>query len=347
MRDDLHEDRTGRAGMREVAERAGVAASSVSRVLSGHPDVSKKMRARVMAAVEELGYQPDMLAQGLRSGRTYSVGFALSNISNPVLAQFVTGAERRLRERGYSLLLTNSEGSPELDADQILLLGRRRVDGLILSLAEEHHARTVDVLRQVRTPIVLLDRDVPPGVHASCVAFDHHAGMGLAVEHLLKLGHRTFALIIGGPDRPARERQLSIEETLQRANVGATLTVHPGEFSVESGRQTTLDLLARRPRPTAMIAGGNMLMHGALQAFRDTGVEVGRDVSFVGCDDVAVAELHKPQIAVVKRDLGAAGEKAAELLLAELESDEDGMNSQRVELPSEFVARASCGPPPG
>ena len=87
-----------RPGMREVADRAGVAMSSVSRVLSGHPDVSPKMRQIVMAAVRDLGYRPDMLAQGLRRGKTFSVGFTVSDIANPVLAEIVTGAEKRLRE---------------------------------------------------------------------------------------------------------------------------------------------------------------------------------------------------------------------------------------------------------
>ena len=128
-----------RPGMREVAERAGVAMSSVSRVLSGHPDVSPAMSRIVLEAVRELGYRPDMLAQGLRSGRSFSVGFTVSDIANPVLAEVVTGAEKCLRAHGYSLLLTNSEGNPDLDVEHISLLERRRVDGLILSLAEENH----------------------------------------------------------------------------------------------------------------------------------------------------------------------------------------------------------------
>ena len=153
-----------RLGMREVAEHAGVAMSSVSRVLSGHPDVSPKMRQVVMDAVRDLGYQPDMLAQGLRRGKTFSVGFTVSDIANPVLAEIVTGAEKRLRKAGYSLLLTNSEGDPELDVEHISLLERRRVDGLILSLAEENQPETVAALRQVGVPVVLVDRDVPAGV---------------------------------------------------------------------------------------------------------------------------------------------------------------------------------------
>ena len=114
--------------MREVADRAQVAMSSVSRVLSEHPDVSSAMRERVLAAVEELGYRPDLLAQGLRRGATHSVGFLVGDISNPLLAEMVKGAERRLREEGYSLLLSNSERDVEREAESVHLFSQRRVD---------------------------------------------------------------------------------------------------------------------------------------------------------------------------------------------------------------------------
>ena len=333
--------------MREVAEYAGVAMSSVSRVLSGHPDVSPKMREAVMEAVRELSYQPDMLAQALRRGKTFSVGFTVSDISNPVLSEIITGAEKRLREAGYSLLLTNSEGNPELDVEHIVLLERRRVDGLILSLADENHLPTIEALREVGVPVVLVDRDVPSGVNARCAAFDHAMGMRTATAHLLSLGHRRFALITGGPERPGRERRLAVEDTLAAARDGANCAVYPGEFSVEHGRRATAQILASQPRPTAIIAGGNMLMQGALLALRDAEIDVGREVSFVGCDDVVVAAVYQPPIAVVRRDIPAVGVAAAELLLADLEPLGDGEADDRpreVILPTEFIARASCGP---
>jgi LacI family transcriptional regulator len=347
MEDELEERSPARPGMREVAERAGVAMSSVSRVLSGHPDVSPKMRRVVMAAVAELGYQPDMLAQGLRRGKTFSVGFTVSDIANPVLAGIITGAEKRLRRAGYSLLLTNSEGNPELDVEHISLLERRRVDGLILSLAEENHPDTVAALRQLSVPVVLVDRDVPAGVKARCAAFDHALGMRAATAHLLALGHRRFALIAGGPERPARERRRAVEDTLAAARDGATCTVYSGEFSVEHGRRATVEILEASPRPTAIIAGGNMLMQGALLALRDAGIRLGADLSFVGSDDLAIAEVYEPPIAVVRRDIPTIGVAAAELLLADLEAGEGADDGPReIVLPTEFVARASCGPAP-
>jgi LacI family transcriptional regulator len=336
--------------MREVARHAGVAMSSVSRVLNGHPDVSPRMRDAVMRAVRELSYRPDMLAQALRRGKTFSVGFTVSDISNAVLADTATGAEKRLREAGYSLLLTNSEGNPELDVEHILLFERRRVDGLILALADEHHPRTVAALREVSVPIVLADRDVPEGVRARSVAFDHHTGMSAATAHLLELGHRDFALITGGPERPARERRRAVEETLAEARSGARCTVYEGQFSPEHGARAMAEILASDPRPTAVVAGGNMLMQGALIALRDSEIELGREISFVGCDDVAFAALHQPPIAVVRRDMPAFGAAMAEALLRDLEGEGEvwtgDASGADVIMPTEFVLRASCGPAP-
>jgi LacI family transcriptional regulator len=165
-------------GLREVAEHANVAMSSVSRVLTDHPDVSERMRRRVLAAAEELGYEPDLLAQSLRRGETLSVGFVVRDISNPVLAELALGAETALSEAGYSMLLTNSHGDPDTDAAGIRLFRRRRVDGLLLSLSDETHDPTRAEIDQLRPPIVLIDRELPGAPPVSAVLSDHGAGAG-------------------------------------------------------------------------------------------------------------------------------------------------------------------------
>jgi LacI family transcriptional regulator len=331
-----------RPGVRDVAERAGVAISSVSRVLTEHPDVSEEMRERVMAAVEHVGYKPDLLAQGLRRQRTMSVGFVASHIGNPVLAETVTGAERVLRASGYSLLVTDSEGDPELDADNVDVLEQRRVDGMLLSLSDESDEPLARMLASFETPFVLVDRNPPPGLSgALSVAFDHRAGMHEAADHLWKLGHRRAALISGGPRRPAAERRAGVEEVFRSG--GGIVEVAEGPFTVEHGAEAVAVLLAGPTPPTAIVAGGNLLMIGALRALRERGLRLGTDVSFVGCDDVAVAELHEPPVAVVTRDPKRIGELAAELLLSTLgERDEP----ETRELPTAFLPRPSCGPPP-
>jgi LacI family transcriptional regulator len=312
-------------------------------VLSGHSDVSPEMREMVMAVVDELGYRPNVLAAGLRSQKTMSIGYVVSNISNPVLAHIVTGAESRLRASGYSLILTNSEGVAALDASNVSVLLGRRIDGLLLSLSREDDEATIDAIRELDVPFVIVDRFPPPGMDAWCITFDHRAGMAAATRHLMDYGHRNIGLIIGGPRRPAVERLSGVEETLHQ-HADTVLHTFDGDFSVDHGIAATRRILSMKPRPTAIIAGGNMLMQGALRVIYKEGIKLGTELSLVGCDDVDVADLYEPQIAIVRRDLRAGGVAAADLLLAALR-DPSGTPQTRT-LPTEFIARASCGPVP-
>lgn len=331
-----------RSSMREVAEFAGVAMSSVSRVMSNHPDVSPEMRERVMVAVDRLGYQPDILAQSLRRRTTKSVGFVVGDIANPLLAHIARGAETVLRRSGYSMLLTNSENDPELDAQHIGLLEQRRADGLLLSLAAEDHPATLATLARVESPIVLIDRELPPTVAASRVLSDHRSGMRLAVDHLLDLGHRDIGLILGQQIRATRERRAGLQEAFQARGLPPSYKILEGQLGVEHGRGSTIGLLDAEQPPTAIIAGGNQLLVGVLEELRSRGLRPGTNISLVSCDAVPVTELFEPPIAVVRRDTDELGQRAAELLLAQLEDDE---SARDIVLPTEFVPRHSCVAP--
>jgi LacI family transcriptional regulator len=193
-----------RVGMQAVARRVNVATSSVSRVLSGHPDVSPEMRERVLAAVLELGYEPDFFAQSLRRGASMSIAFLVADISNPLLASIALGAEKVLRSVGYSMLLTNSGGDPELDLANIRLFIHRRVDGLILSLSSERKKAIVDLLAESQIPTVVVDRQLPPRACASAV-FSCHAGRSERPVGPRTPSHRPGFRASGhpgGPDAP-------------------------------------------------------------------------------------------------------------------------------------------------
>jgi LacI family transcriptional regulator len=333
-----------RASMREVAQLANVAISSVSRVLSGHPDVSPQMRERVLGAVHQLEYEPDFLAQSLRRGQTLSVGFVLADISNPLMADIVLGAEAVLRAAGYSLLLMNSENDPALDAAHIRFFQTRRVDGLILSLASESEPLTVDTMGQVEVPIVLIDRKTPDGVRASAVINDHASGMTAAVDQLIDIGHRRIALIGGSTETlPGRERESAMRAVIERRPERVSARYLPGSFSAEHGEEATRRLFDGGEAPTAIIAGGNQLLTGCLRVLLELGLRVGDDVSVVTCDDVPLSVLYQPAIASIVRDTVGLGRSAAELLLRQLQ---DGGEPETVVLPTQFVPRASCAPPP-
>jgi LacI family transcriptional regulator len=339
---DAEAQRPGRASMREVAELAGVATSSVSRVLSEHPDVSPTMRARVMAAVEQLSYHPDLLAQSLRLKTTKSVGFVVGDIANPLLAEVVQGAETALGEAGYAMLLTNSENDPARDVDHVRLFEQRRVDGLMLSLASEENPEIIGVLAAASAPVVLIDRELPESVPASVVLSDHRSGMRAAVEHLLDLGHRDIGLLLGQAMRPTRERRGGLEDAYSGRGLPPTYTVVEGMLAPGHGRAGTRQLLDQATPPTAIVAGGNQLLIGALYELRDRGLAVGRDISLASCDAISLTELFTPPIAIVKRANSEIGRQAAMLMLRRIRGES---GPERVVLPTEFVPRPSCAPP--
>lgn len=335
----------GRASMREVAQLAGVAMSSVSRVLSGHPDVSDRMREQVMAAVDELGYEPDLLAQSLRLRATKSIGFVVGDISNPLLAEITLGAEVALRTAGYSTLLTNSENNPDLDASHVRLLQQRRVDGILLSLASEDHEPTLQAIRGLGVPATVIDRDLPVSVPASAVLSDHRSGMRAAVHHLLELGHRRIGLILGQQLRFSRERRHGLEDAYRELGIDASAaTIVTGALSPAFGREATARLLEQAEPVTALVAGGNQLLVGTVDELQRRDLRVGADISLVSCDAISLTELYVPPIAVVRRDNRELGRQAARVMLRHLDGE---TTRQEVVLPTEFVPRPSCAPPAG
>lgn len=328
--------------MREVADRAGVALSSVSRVLSGHPDVSRVMHNRVLDAVAALGYEPDLLAQSLRRGATMTVGCVVGDISNPLLAEIVLGAETSLRAAGYSMMLMNSINEPEWDTAYIRQLRQRRVDGLLLSLADDGFDGTLSALDASDIPFVFLDRESRRLKDAGAVLSDHARGMTAAAEHLLELGHRRIALVNGSVNvRPARERAAALRRACRR-HEGVTVFIKSGDFGAGHGERATIELLRRPNPPTAIIAGGNQILVGVMRAVRDLHLRIPADLSLITCDDVPLTTFLQPSLATISRNPEEMGRAAARLLLDEM----SGGEPERVLLPTGFRPTASCGPPP-
>lgn len=329
-----------RAGMREVAERAGVAISSVSRVISDHPDVSEKMRARVLAAIEELGFQPHALAQSLRTGETFTIGFVAADIGNPLFAQIAMGAETTLRHQGYSMFVANSFNEPGLALQHVQSMEQRRVDGLLISVSDESDEALRKALENAHFPVTLIDREIEDS-HAAAVLSDHESGIRAAAEHLIGLGHRRIALVNGSSKvRPSRERASALRK-VARQNPQVSAIIRTGEFSAEHGQQTTTELMASADPPTAIIAGSNQILVGVLRALRELSLSIPGDVSLVTCDDVALSEFLTPALSTISRDSALIGQTAAELVLAQL-AGEEGAETL---LPTGFRITDSCGPP--
>lgn len=302
--------------IRDVAMRAHVALSSVSRVLSGHPDVSEKMRARVETAAAELGYEPDFLAQSLRSGHTRTVGFILRDISNPLFANIARRCEQELRQAGYSMIIMSSDGDEAVEAENLRVVRRRRVDGVIVSLVSETAGPTVAALREFKVPVVLLDREVD-GVTAGAVLSDHFSGVRTATDALLSSGHRRIALVTGEADvRSTRERVRAMQEAHDLAGVELDeRLLRRGRFDADYAKPEVTRLLTRPDPPTAILAGGVGPTIGAVRAVRQLQLRLGEDVVVVALDEWPAFDVLAPRMPSVTRDSDEMGTASARLLL--------------------------------
>ena len=327
-------------GMKAVAERAGVAISSVSRVLSDHPDVSESMRSRVLDAVAALGYEPDILAQSLRTGETRAIGFVVSDISNPLFALMAHGAEIELRAHGYSVLLASSLNNDELALQQIRRMYARRIDGLMVSAGEETGGPISRLLANSPVPTTLIDRKL--GVEGASHVFSaHKTGMRQAVAHLVELGHRRIALVNGQSTvLPAHARAKALRR-MAKDDPRLKVSIVHGPFSEAHGESAVTELLTGPNPPTAIIAGGNQLLVGALSALTKLGVSIPGSVSLVSCDSLPLARFLTPDLAVIGRDAQELGMRAAQVMLAHMD---DGV-ARDVSLPTRYLPAGSVAAP--
>jgi LacI family transcriptional regulator len=337
-----------RAGIRDVANLAGVAISTVSKVLSGRGEVSPPLRARVLAAAAELGYQPNYLAQSLRRGATNLIGFVASDLKDPFSAELAAAAESVLRPVGYALLVMSSNRDPANDAANIRHLHNRRVDAILISPSREDDPTTLAALGDFDGPVVVIESELRGRTPVDFVCADHRSGAKAATEHLLGLGHRRIAALLGPIERrSSRERLAGLLEAMTAARLDDGAVPLPIAHDAERAEELTLDVLDLPNRPTGLLAGSPPLLVGALRAFERRGVTVGEEVSIVAWDDTPLTQLYRPPIAVVDRDMRGLGEAAARIALARLGANASDYETQVEIRPTMFIARGSCAPAHG
>ena len=308
----------GQPTIRDVAAAAGVSIGTVSRVAGGSARVAEETRARVLAAMAMVGYQPNAAARAMRTNKTKTIGFLMPDISNPVFSKVALGAQSVLGPAGYTLFALSSNRSPAQEVEYLQAVRQRQMDGLIVTLADETATATLEELRRMRVPVVLLDRDVDIG--ADVVFSDHVIAIETIVGHLVALGHRRIGLVTASEKiRPGRERVRGFRGALAAAGLAVDdWLVRAQRQSAEYGASETHDLLTGRDPPTAIIAAGSDIFYGAMKAVRLLRREIPRQLSFVGADDLLLSEVIGPPITVIDRDMVEVGREAGRLLLDRL-----------------------------
>lgn len=295
------------ATVKDVAERAGVSISTVSRALSGSSTVNGKTRARVMATARELGYQPNSVARGLRSGITENIGLVTPDIENPFFAAITKGVQARARRVGYDVFMADSDEDPEQELELIASLAKQ-VDGLILSGARAESHRILEVIG--KKPTVIVNRKVE-GLPS--VLIDNGSGMVQIIDHLQALGHRHVAYAAGPQSSWSANSRLSTMRREAEARPDLAL-VELGHFSpFVSGGHLAADLAIAKG-VTALVCYNDLVAVGALERLRKRGIRVPDQISVVGFDDGLLAELTYPALTTVTIPLNRLGKLTVDLI---------------------------------
>jgi LacI family transcriptional regulator len=331
--------------IRDVASRAQVSTATVSRVVNAPDTVRKDLRARVEEAIGKLGYVPHAGARTLKSRRTGTIGAVFPTVDNAIFAKAIDALQRRLAEADHQLLIATSGYAPAVEESQALNLLARGADALVLcgcgqrpALLARLKARAVPVVHVMSWPL-------PPG--AVGVGFDNARAMGQAVRYLLDLGHRRIAMLAGvtrDNDR-ATARVRGVKAALEAA--GLTLPAHrlvERPYGLAPAREGLRQLLDVRPAPTAVVCGNDVLAFGALLEAQHLGLNVPRELSVVGFDDLELASHLQPGLTTVHVPAEHLWRRAADRALALVRGDAP-MRDPEVEV--SLVVRGSTAPPEG
>jgi LacI family transcriptional regulator len=332
--------------LREVADRAGVHPSTASRALNPATRdlVNEITTERVRAAAKELGYRPNSLARGLKTNKTFSIGMLLPDLTNPLFPPIVRGVEDTLGTADYTLILGNTDNDGDREAHLIASMMNRRVDGLILATAQRQ-TPAIDQLLASELPLVLVNRTVDDHTVPS-VTTDDHAGVGLAVRHLVELGHTRIAHV-GGPQHLStgldRYQGFVAWMKIMGLEVDPQLVSFADWYHEDPGAKALWSILDRRSDFTAVVAANDLIAIGCYDVLNDMGRTIGGDLSVTGYNDMPFADKLSPPLTTVQIPHYQLGVRAADLML-ELLDEGKASSSVSIKLAPSLVVRRSTGP---
>jgi LacI family transcriptional regulator len=328
--------------IRDVAEKAGVAPVTVSRVINDSGYVSARTRKRVEAAIQELHYMPNKVARSLRMRRTHTLALVLTDITNPFWPAVARGVEDTAHQAGYNLILCNTDESRAKQEAYLHVLLQKQVDGILLVPAD-NSIDPIEFIQSRDIPLVLLDRQVSQAAVDIVRGDSEHAAYQL-VQTLVDRGHRRIVALAGPQSvSTAADRVRGYRRALREAGIQAPEQwIYFGEFNQASGYENTQAALQLQPLPTALFAANNFIAIGALRALRQAGLRVPEDMALVTFDDRTM--IVEPFLTVANQPAYEMGQRATELLLARL-SGSASAAYQEIILPTEILIRKSSGAP--
>lgn len=329
------------SNIRDVAREAGVSVATVSRALSDPDKVSQASLNKVHAAIDRVGYRPNMLARSFRSAKSYAIVVLVPDITNPFFSEVIRSIEDRAQQKGYAVLLGDTRGLAEREKEYIRRVETRMADGVIQLRPDGPDHPTY-----LPADIQCVNVCGCESTQGPRVRIDNRGAARSVVEYLISLGHKRIGVISGLKGNPHTiDRLAGYQEALDAAGIAFDPNlIAEGDFTTWSGLNSAKQFCTMTERPTAVFCLNDEMAIGAIQTFKSHGLKVPEDISVTGFDDISYARYCDPSLTTVAQPAEEMGKLGMDMLLRLIEGQE--LAQEENVLPAEFVIRKSTAVPP-
>ena len=304
------------ASIKDVAKAAGVSTATVSRVIANKGYITDEKRQLVLRAIEELKYRPNLIARSLRAQTSTKIGLVVSDIRNPFFTAIARAVEDAAYERGYSIIMCNTDENPEKEQLYLNLMHDENVAGVIFSPTQQFGLTRKPY--QTHIPFVIIDRRVDNNPNYDTVMLDNIAAAYTLTEHLISQGYRRLVGFFGDTSTTGFDRREGFERAIRRAGL-EHYGAHFIAPRIEQGYQSTLELLNNKVKPDAIFTSNNLITVGVFQALRANKIRIPQDIALVGFDETTWGNVVEPPLTIISQPTEDIGRSAIELLLQRIE----------------------------
>lgn len=307
--------------IKRIAELAGVSSATVSKVLSGKDQyISEPTRQRILEIVEREGYIPNGIAKSLKMKSTKTIGIIMPDVMNLFFSELARGAEDAAEKKGYSVILCNTDNKETKEENYLQILQEKMVDGIIMTAAERSVIKSIG---RIRTPMVLLDRDIDTDKRVGRITVDNEKGIYDAVNFLIQKGCKSIGFISADKENKPSEQRL---KGYERALLDNGLEVDQDKlfletYTIESGYKGTIELL-KKTKIDGICCGNDLIAIGSIRALKEKNIKVPDEVKVIGFDDISISQYMDPPLTTIKQPIYEMGRESVKMLVSIIEKKE-------------------------
>jgi len=328
--------------IREIAKLSGVSTTTVSKILNNKDEsISENTRSRVKRIMAEQDYEPSTIAQSLVTKKTKSLGVVIPDIRNPFFPELIRGAEDMAHEKGYNLIICNTDDTEEKELSYLNVLKKNVIDGIIFA-ASSVKSSTIDKLSKGTLPIINVDRRIDLQNIIGKIFVDNERGGYLATEHLIQKGCKTIAFISGAETSPSsNDRYLGFKKAMEEFKIAMDPALcHFGKFKSDFGYETTKAIL-EKGKVDGIFCASDLIALGSMRAVIEKGYRIPEDIKVIGFDDIYVSQYLNPPLTTIRQPIYQIGYQASKALIESIESSTHTIDQRLIILEVELIERSS------